>query len=64
MLIKERDYQITILSDDQNINSGIHRAINMSSFQHYEQYTGSNGGQNSPYNYVNISEVKLIWLNK
>lgn len=63
-LIKERNYQITILSDDRNINSGIARAINMSSFKHYEKYTGGNGGQNGPYNYVNIAEVKLLWLNK
>ena len=63
-LIKERDYQITILSDERTINSSINRAINMSSFQHYEQYTGGNGGQNGSYNYVNIAELKLLWLNK
>ncbi len=56
-LIAGQNYQITIFSDD--------RAINMSSFEHNNYYTGSggNGGRNGPYNFVNIAQVKLLWLN-
>lgn len=55
-LIAGHSYIIKIFSDD--------RAANMSSFKHYEQYTGNQGigGKNGAYNYVNIAEVKLLSL--
>ncbi|MEC4881968.1 MAG: hypothetical protein SAL70_11575 [Scytonema sp. PMC 1070.18] len=55
-LIAGHGYIIKIFSDD--------RAVNMSSFKHYEQYTENKGigGKNGAYNYVNIAEVKLLSL--
>ncbi len=54
-LIAGNNYTIKIFSDDL--------AINMSSFSHYEKYTGNNGtGGKKPYNYVNITEVKFLSL--
>jgi len=55
-LIAGQSYTIKIFSDAQ--------AINMSSFQHYEQYTGNNGigGKKGTSNYVNIAEVKLLYF--
>ena len=47
-------YTIKIFSDEQ--------AVNMSSFAHYQNYTGNNGigGVSGSYNYVNIAAVKLL----
>lgn len=47
-------YTIKIFSDEQ--------AINMSSFAHYQNYTGNNGigGVSGSYNYVNIAAIKLL----
>lgn len=55
-LIAGHSYIVKIFSDD--------RAVNMSSFKHYEQYTGNQGigRKNGAYNYVNIAEVKLLSL--
>jgi hypothetical protein len=33
---------------------------NMSALKHFEVYTGGEGGESGPWNYVNISEVKLL----
>lgn len=53
-LIASNSYTIKIFSDEQ--------AINMSSFEHYKNYTGNNGigGTSGSYNYVNIAEIKLL----
>ena len=34
--------------------------LNMSYFEHYRQYNG-NGGGDTPYNFVNISEIKILY---
>ena len=50
-LVAGQNYEIRIFDDAQ--------AINMSSFAHNANYTGSNGGTTGVYNYVNIAQVKL-----
>ncbi|TRU48255.1 MAG: hypothetical protein EWV49_13595 [Microcystis aeruginosa Ma_QC_Ch_20071001_S25] len=47
-------YTIKIFSDEQ--------AVNMSSFAHYQNYTGNNGigGASGSYNYVNIAAITLL----
>lgn len=39
----------------------IEDGFNMSHLDHYTDYTGGPGGGESPYNYVNISEFKLLF---
>ena len=34
--------------------------LNMSYFEHYRHYNG-NGGGDTPYNFVNISEIKILY---
>lgn len=47
-----RTYRIRITGD--------RRAINMSSFSHFESYTGGLGGTEGPFNRVNIAELKIL----
>jgi hypothetical protein len=39
---------------------GGERAINMSSFAHFEAYTGGLGGESGEFNRVNISHVRIL----
>lgn len=41
---------------------GDNNAVNMSSFAHFERYTGGTGGRGGAFNRVNISEVRVIPL--
>ncbi len=45
---------------DQTLHFEIVDGLNMSHFSHYRTYAG-NGGGDAPYNFVNISEVKLLY---
>lgn len=47
-------YRITVSQDDY--------AINMSTFEHFASYTGGSGGVGGPFNDVNISELKVLYL--
>ncbi len=49
-----RSYRIVIDGDE--------RAVNMSSFAHFAQYTGGTGGRAGAFNRVNISEVRVLPL--
>jgi len=49
-----RSYRIVIRSDDE--------MVNMSSFAHFEQYTGGLGGTGGAFNRVNIAELKILAL--
>lgn len=49
-----RAYRIVIDGDE--------RAINMSSFAHFERYTGGTGGRGGAFNRVNIAEVRVLPL--
>lgn len=40
----------------------IRDGINMSYLEHYRDYTGGPGGGGDPYNFVNISEIKLLFV--
>ena len=51
-LVKGQTYKVTI-SD----------GMNMSYLSHYTAYIGGPGGGNTPSNYVNISELKVLFLN-
>jgi glycogen debranching enzyme len=53
-LVANRSYRI-VLSNDE-------RSVNMSSFKHFETYSGDTGGS-IPFNRVNISELKLLSMN-
>jgi len=37
-------------------------AANMSSFKHFEAYTGGQGGSGGEYHFVNVAELKLLAL--
>jgi hypothetical protein len=37
-------------------------SINMSEFEHFASYTGGNGGVGGPFNDVNISALKVLYL--
>ncbi len=47
-----RAYRFVIRSDD--------RAVNMSSFAHFEAYTGGTGGRSGTFNRVNVAELKIL----
>ncbi len=47
-----RTYRVVVQGDD--------RAVNMSSFAHFEAYTGGQGGSAGPFNRVNISDVWIL----
>ncbi|MFO0649580.1 MAG: hypothetical protein U0326_25325 [Polyangiales bacterium] len=49
-----RAYRIVVDGDE--------RAVNMSSFAHFERYTGGTGGRGGAFNRVNISEVRVLPL--
>jgi len=49
-----RTYRI-VIDDDE-------RAVNMSSFAHFERYTGGTGGRNGAFNRVNVAEVRVLPL--
>lgn len=49
-----RTYRIVIRGDDE--------MVNMSSFAHFEAYTGGLGGQSGTFNRVNIAELKVLAL--
>jgi hypothetical protein len=36
------------------------RAVNMSSFAHFEAYTGGLGGSTGVFGHVNISDVRIL----
>ena len=48
------EYRIVIRGDDD--------MVNMSSFAHFELYTGGLGGRDGVFNRVNISELKILAL--
>jgi len=52
VLEQGRTYRLTI--------DGGERAINMSSFAHFDTYTGGLGGQEGAFNRVNIAELKVL----
>lgn len=47
-----RSYRFVIRGDD--------RAVNMSSFAHFEAYTGGTGGSSGTFNRVNVAELKVL----
>jgi hypothetical protein len=47
-----RNYRFVIRGDD--------RAVNMSSFAHFEAYTGGTGGSSGTFNRVNVAELKVL----
>lgn len=49
-----RSYRVVVDSDN--------RAVNMSSFAHFERYTGGTGGRGGAFNRVNISELRVLPL--
>jgi hypothetical protein len=49
-----RTYRMIVDSDE--------RAVNMSTFAHFERYTGGTGGRSGAFNRVNISEVRVLPL--
>ncbi len=49
-----RAYRIVIDGDE--------RAVNMSSFAHFERYTGGTGGRAGAFDRVNVSEVRVLPL--
>lgn len=53
-LRSDRTYRIVIRSEST-------RAVNMSVFSHFEDYTGGTGGS-EPFNRVNIAELKILSL--
>lgn len=53
-LRSDRTYRIVIRSEPM-------RAVNMSVFQHFADYTGGTGGP-APFNRVNIAELKILSL--
>ncbi len=53
-LVRDRTYRVVIRGDDE--------MVNMSSFAHFERYTGGLGGRSGAYNRVNIAELKILAL--
>jgi hypothetical protein len=49
-------------NNDETISFEILEGLNMSFFDHYAKYNG-NGGGNDMYNFVNISEIKILFRN-
>ncbi|MFK7990904.1 MAG: hypothetical protein AB8I08_33095 [Sandaracinaceae bacterium] len=47
-----RSYRIVVRSDDE--------MVNMSSFAHFEPYTGGLGGRSGTFNRVNIADIKVL----
>ena len=47
-----RSYRVVIRSDDE--------MVNMSSFAHFEAYTGGLGGSTGRFNRVNVAELKIL----
>ncbi|MCB9617173.1 MAG: hypothetical protein H6722_32485, partial [Sandaracinus sp.] len=52
MLQAGRSYRFEIRGDE--------RAVNMSSFAHFEAYTGGTGGRSGVFNRVNVAELKIL----
>jgi hypothetical protein len=48
-----RTYRVVIRGDDE--------MVNMSSFEHFERYTGGLGGRDGAFNRVNIAELKVFF---
>lgn len=46
------EYRVVVRGDDD--------AVNMSSFAHFESYTGGLGGQDGAFNRVNIAELRIL----
>lgn len=59
-LEKGKTYRVRVGSDENDLR----RAINMSAFQHFADYTGNggNGGVNGELNHVNIAQIKILAL--
>jgi hypothetical protein len=53
-LVAGKSYRISIESTTQ--------ALNMSSFAHFANYTGGEGGKNGSFNRVNIAQLKILAL--
>ena len=53
-LIEGVRYRLVVKQDDYSIN--------MSEFEHFASYTGGNGGVGGPFNDVNISALKVLYL--
>ena len=51
------------LSSEQTYKVTISDGMNMSYLEHYTAYVGGPGGGDVPSNYVNISELKVLFLN-
>ena len=49
-----RTYRIVIRGDDD--------MVNMSSFAHFESYTGGLGGRSGTFNRANVAELKILAL--
>ncbi|MCB9610986.1 MAG: hypothetical protein H6722_00820 [Sandaracinus sp.] len=52
MLQAGRSYRFEVRGDE--------RAVNMSSFAHFEAYTGGMGGRSGVFNRVNVAELKVL----
>jgi hypothetical protein len=55
-LESSKAYRISVFEDQSSLN--------MSFFRHFSMYTGNNGvgGGDAPYNFVNIAQVKLLYI--
>ena len=51
-LVAGRSYRIVIRGDED--------VVNMSSFAHFERYTGGLGGSGGAFNRVNIAELRIF----
>jgi hypothetical protein len=49
-----RTYRVVVDADE--------RAVNMSSFAHFERYTGGTGGRSGAFNRVNVAELRVLPL--
>ncbi len=53
-LVAGTEYRVVIRGDDE--------VVNMSSFEHFERYTGGLGGRGGAFNRVNVAELKILAL--
>lgn len=53
-LLEGERYRLVVRQDEY--------AFNMSAFEHFESYTGGIGGASGPFNDVNISALKVLYL--